>query len=302
MYQNNQIDSNYFTTNTPVPTSRQPGNGIFLCMYGAQDGYQYLSRFGSAKTLIENNLFEDWGRKNVMEVKCSDNVFRNNTLVNTGRVLNRHGGNNVYENNYFQNMTTGLAIREYDNRVTGNYFERARIILYSGTRKYPDGQCFQDRAWMPAPYRAPQGPPAVRTYINNNKGLLSIGESEGNGCEVPVIATTIGCHDGVIQYGGAHVGTQGPSKTGACGPIPRKLTDDDVGRGTFACGPWRRHDRRRERQGSADVGQGSSGNPGGSQPITLKTEALAPVQRTPDGQPFDGAKTSASDLHTLMAR
>ncbi len=242
MYQNNQIDSNYFTTNTPVPTSRQPGNGIFLCMYGAQNGYQYLSRFGSAKTLIENNLFEDWGRKHVMEVKCSDNVFRNNTLVNTGRILNRHGGNNIYENNYFQNMTTGLAVREYDNRVTGNYFERARIILYSGTRKYPDGQCFQDRAWMPAPYRAPQGPPAVRTYINNNKGPLSIGESEGNGCEVPVLNTTIGCHDGPVQYKGAHVGTQGPSKTGACGPIPRKLTRADVGRGTF-------------------------GDPGGSQPI-----------------------------------
>lgn len=229
MYANNRIDSNYFTTNTSTPSADVGGNGIFLCMYGAQDGYQYAKQFGSAKTLIENNLFENWGRKNVMEVKCSDNVFRNNTLVNTGRVLNRHGGRNTYENNWFQNLTTGLAIREYDNKVTGNYFEAARIILYKGTRNYPEGECFQHRDWMPAGYQAPQGPPAVRTLLDNNSGPLIIGDKEGSGCEVPVLQTQIRSHKGPISKI-SEVGTSGPTSTNASPPA-RKLTRSQVGRG-----------------------------------------------------------------------
>ena len=205
---------------------------IFHCMYGAQDGYPDLSRFGSSKSIIENNLWENWGRKNVMEVKCSDNIFRNNTLVNSCRVLNRHGGRNIYQNNIFDNITTGLAIREFDNQVINNYFNRARLILYKGTRKYPDNQCFQARAWMPPGYQAPQGPPAVRTVLDKNRGPLSIGESEGAGCDVPVLNTKILCHEGGPVDIRNDVGTTGPTATSSCGfTMPKRLTRADVGRG-----------------------------------------------------------------------
>ncbi len=230
MYNNNRIDSNYFTTNSG-PSSATEGSAIFHCMYGAQDGYQYLSRFGSSRTLIENNLFEDWGRKNVMEVKCSDNVFRNNTLINSGRVLSRHGYHNQYLNNYMQNLTTGLAIREYQQQVIGNYLDRARIILYGGTRKYPDGNCYQARAWMPPGYPgAPQGPPAVGTFLDKNRGPLSIGETEGAGCNVPVLNTTIACHEGPITKTN-YDGLTGPSSTNCGFTMPHKLTRAEVGRG-----------------------------------------------------------------------
>lgn len=228
MYANNRIDSNYFTTNSN-PSPSNYGAAIFLCMYGAQDGYQYAWQYGSARTMIENNLFENWGRKNVLEEKCNDNVFRNNTLVNTGRVLKRHGGRSTYENNWFERMTTGLAIREYDNKVIGNYFQAAKLILYKGTRNYPEGECFQDRAWMPAGYQAPQGPPAVRTLIDNNSGPLIIGDKEGSGCEVPVLQTRILSHKGTITRV-SEAGTTGPTSTNA-NPPARKLTRSQVGRG-----------------------------------------------------------------------
>lgn len=230
MYNTNRIDSNFFTTNTATPSASVYGSAIFLCMYGAQNGYQYAKNFGSARTIIENNLFQNWGRKDLMEVKCSDNIFRNNTLINTGRVLNRHGGRNTYQNNIFDNMTTGLAIREYDNQIINNFFNKAKLIIYKGTRKYPQGECFQDRDWMPAGYQAPQGPPAVRTIIDKNRGALLIGDSEGAGCDVPVLNTKILCHEGSIQRSN-DVGTTGPTSTSGCFTMPPRLTRNEAGRG-----------------------------------------------------------------------
>lgn len=234
MYQNNRIDSNYFTTNTPTPSASVTGSAIFLCMYGAQNGAEDMWNYGSSKTLIENNLFENWGRKNVMESKCSDNVFRNNTLVNAGRVLNRHNGRNLYENNWFENITTGLAVREYDNRIIGNVFQKAKIILYGGSRNYPEGECFQKRVWMPAGYDAPQGPPAVRTVIENNIGDIVMGDIEGSGCEVPVLQTRILSHSGSIQKI-SEVGTTGPTSTNV-NPGAKKLSRSQVGRGAPEAG------------------------------------------------------------------
>ena len=236
MYNSNRIDSNFFTTNTPTLGGASPGYAIFLCMYGAQDGYQYLSQFGSARTTIENNLFQDWGRT-LMEVKCSDNKFINNTAINTGRILNRHGGRNLYQNNIFDNMVRGLNVREFDNQIIGNYFNKAKAQLYRGARKYPDGNCWQPRAWMPAGYQAPQGPPAVRTILDKNRGGLDIGIQDGSGCEVPTLNTQIRCHEGPInKIPGAHVGTTGPTSTSGCFTMPKRLTRDDVGRGAPEAG------------------------------------------------------------------
>ena len=166
-----------------------------------------------------------------MEAKCSDNRFINNTMVNTGRVLNRHGGRNLYQNNIFDNSTTGLAIREFDNQVINNYFNKARIILYRGTRNYPQGGCYQDRHWMPPGYPgAPQGPPAVATYLDRNRGPLVLGDLEGGGCEIPALDTHIACHDGPITHL-SHAGTQGPAATSCAFAMPKKLTRSDVGRG-----------------------------------------------------------------------
>lgn len=225
MYNSNRIDSNFFTTNG----SSAPGYAIFQCMYGAQDGYQYLSQFGSSRTTIENNLFQNWNRT-VMEVKCSDNKFINNTMINTGRILNRHGGRNLYQNNIFENMVRGLNVREFDNQIIGNYFNNAKIQLYKGARKYPDGSCWQPRAWMPAGYQAPQGPPAVRTILDKNRGGLDIGIQDGSGCEVPVLNTQIRCHEGTIRRLG-DVGTTGPTSTSGCFTMPKRLTRNDAGRG-----------------------------------------------------------------------
>ena len=237
MYNSNRIDSNFFTTNTPTLGGASPGYAIFLCMYGAQDGYPYLSQFGSARTTIENNLFQDWGRT-LMEVKCSDNKFINNTAINTGRILNRHGGRNLYQNNIFDNMVRGLTVREFDNQIINNYFNRAKIMLYKGTRKYPDGNCWQPRAWMPAGYQAPQGPPAVRTVLDKNRGPLVVGLQDGSGCEVPTLDTQIRCHEGgpIQKIDGAHVGTTGPTSTSGCFTMPKRLTRDDVGRGAPEAG------------------------------------------------------------------
>jgi len=232
MYNSNRIDSNFFTTNTGTPGS---GYAIFLCMYGAQDGYPYLSQFGSARTTIENNLFQDWGRL-VMEVKCSDNKFINNTMINTGRILNRHGGRNLYQNNIFDNVKRGLTVREFDNQIINNYFDNAEIMLYKGSRKYPDGSCWQPRTWLPAGYQAPQGPPAVRTVLDKNRGPLVIGIQDGSGCEVPALNTQIRCHEGTIQKI-SEVGTTGPTATASCGfAMPHRLTRAEVGRGAPEAG------------------------------------------------------------------
>lgn len=233
MYNGNRFDHNYFTTNTAHADASVQGYVFFLGKYGAATGYPAMYNYGSFKTIIENNLIENWGRKAVIESKSSDNVFRNNTLIDTGRILQRHNGRNPFQGNYFDHVRAGLFIREYDNRIIGNYFNATDITLYSGSRSYPlpGRPCWQARAWLPAGYQAPQGPPAVRTVIDNNKGAtIILGPHEGRDeCLVPVLQTQILCHPDSVRHV-SDVGTTGPSSTSCSFTMPHKLTRDEVGR------------------------------------------------------------------------
>lgn len=234
MYNLNRIDHNYFTTNfTGTPTTE--GMGIFHGKYGAETGYPIWKQYGHFRTSIDNNLFENWGRKNAIESKGSDSQFIGNTFINAGRLLIRQGDNNRIENNYFEH-TKGLIVREFGHVIKNNYFTGSALALMKGERSYDNGDCYRPRDWMPSKWPGvPQGSPAVGVTIDKNRGTLIIGDMEGGSgtvCQVPVINAKILCHEGTIQRQNSpsDEGTSGPTATASCGFVmPHKLTHADVG-------------------------------------------------------------------------
>jgi GH24 family phage-related lysozyme (muramidase) len=228
---NNRVDSNFFTTTSGSKAEYQTGifHGINTgaCMLR---GFAYVDTpWGHHNTLIENNLWDKWERRRVFEIKGSGIVIRNNTISNTtANSLYRHGMDGTITGNYFENAKSGLSIREYNHKIENNMFINSKLELYAGSRSYNQcgRMCFKDRPWFPG--GIPQGAPAVKTYINNNKGPLVIGEIAGSGCIVPATDTTIGCHDGSITKK-VEKGTTGPTST-SCSVTATKLTKADVGR------------------------------------------------------------------------
>lgn len=115
-----RIDHNYFGER-PVYGS----NGAETIRVGTSQ-----QAYSSSRTVIENNLFERCsGEVEVVSIKSSDNIIRNNTLLECeGVVALRHGDRNTVNNNLFigngLRNTGGIRVvnaghQIYDNTLVG---------------------------------------------------------------------------------------------------------------------------------------------------------------------------------------
>ncbi|MBO9489308.1 polysaccharide lyase 6 family protein [Endozoicomonas sp. G2_1] len=111
------VDYNYFTR--PLLGS----NGGSAARVGHGSMHNYKSR-----TIFEHNVFDNQnGEAEIVSIKSSENIFRNNTFLNSrGHLSLRQGKRNLVIDNYFlgngQTKQTGVFIRGEDHVVFNNYF------------------------------------------------------------------------------------------------------------------------------------------------------------------------------------
>jgi poly(beta-D-mannuronate) lyase len=142
--QHDRIDHNYFRDTVYANGE----NGHETIRTGSND----LGASGrSSFTIIEENLLERCsGESEIMSLKSSDNIVRNNTLLNCrGTICLRLGNRNVVSGNFViatggESRTGGVKLYGFDHRIFNNYFQgltgkrhEAPLALISGTLDTP---------------------------------------------------------------------------------------------------------------------------------------------------------------------
>jgi hypothetical protein len=245
-------------------------NYIHDAMGGSSDGYAAVqvgeSMNDSERVLrahVENNRIVrcDAGSE-AISVKSSGNVFVGNTLSDSrANITNRHGHNNVYQNNVLERSYC-IVVHDRGTRLVGN---RAVNPLLGRSFRIMGGN-------IPADSNRQGGhPQAVDTYLQGNVGNLEIG-AQFPGNRLPAVNTTVVSHSGSISLkaavgtrlpGGADVdrdndnnggGGRGGGNNGGRGR-DRDDDDDRDGRGGRR---RRRRWRRRNRRGRGDGDRAAS--------------------------------------------
>jgi hypothetical protein len=142
--------------------------------------------------LVEHNRIERCtAESETISVKSSGNTLRNNILISSCNISNRHGQYNTYENNTVSS-SYWIAVHDRGNKLRNN---KAKIRVMGGNV---------------TPERDLQGghPQAYDTDLSGNSGLLVIGSLYSDH-RLPAVNTTVTSHNGPIQLK-AHVGTTLP--------------------------------------------------------------------------------------------
>jgi Chondroitinase B len=242
------------------------GNYIHDAMGGSSDGFaavQVGESMNDSERLIrarvENNRIVrcDAGSE-AISVKSSGNMFIGNTLSDSrANITNRHGHNNVYQNNVLERSYC-IVVHDRGTRLIGN---RAVNPLLARSFRIIGGNISHSSNH--------QGghPQAYDTYLQGNVGALEIG-AQFPGNRLPAVNTTVVSHSGPISLraavgtrlpGGADVdrdngGGNGRGNGGGNGRGGRGRDDDDDRNGRGG----RRRRRRRNRRGRGNGGRTAS--------------------------------------------
>lgn len=173
------------------------------------------------KAIIEYNLLENCPGGQTIRLKSSDNIVRNNTLINCESVSNRFGLNNKFINNWLEGCRA-LRLRDINCVAEGNKLINCIEGLVVGAGDVTSAQLSSKRDRHPTSDRC--------QLINNDANRTIIGRTYSDFKPVlPAMNTVVRGHKGPIIYG-AQRGTnivsssQSSSKAGA-----RKLKRSDVG-------------------------------------------------------------------------
>lgn len=110
------IDYNHFG-----PRERLGSNGGETIRFGVSE-----TSLNASFTVLENNLFEHCnGETEIVSIKSSDNIIRNNLFFESeGSLVLRHGNRNQVEGNVFignfKPYTGGIRLVNYGHKITGN--------------------------------------------------------------------------------------------------------------------------------------------------------------------------------------
>ena len=225
----NLLTSNLFHTRTQhgegddgEDESRRPSVAIYLGQFSARRGRDAMLAYGRTGTVVQNNLFLDYGRRRSVHIKSLGNLVMGNTVVNTGgsrlraQLTVRSGQFNELVANWLVGRTT-LRIFEEHNRAIGNVLlDGAELLVMGGGGE------------MTA-FGGPQMREAVDTLLVGNRGPLRIGATYATrNNKTPARATTVELHEGLIEY---LLETETIVRVAANGPVPgaAPLTPEDVG-------------------------------------------------------------------------
>jgi hypothetical protein len=154
---------------------------------------------------IERNRIERCraGDSETISVKSSGNVISGNTLTDCNNICNRHGEDNIYQDNTLE-RSYGVVIHDARTRVLNN-----RIV--SAARQRGFRIMGGDATWN----GAVQGdhPQAYETFLSGNTGQLIVGARYA-GNRLPAVNTTVESHTGPISLA-QQVGTVLPTGAAA---------------------------------------------------------------------------------------
>jgi hypothetical protein len=178
----------------------------------------------SLGAVLEYNLFKNVGvDQETVSVKSSNNTVRFNTLLSSRNITNRHGEDNVYTANWFEN-SDGLNVHDQNNELRANRCVSCQFgfrVMAGGTQ--PDAA-----ETSPASY-------ALNTRLTGNNGPVIVGFGHGNnGLNLLPRNTSISRnHVGTIRS----INNAAYSRFDATGslPSPFKLTTSQVGVGAGTC-------------------------------------------------------------------
>jgi hypothetical protein len=118
---------------------------------------------------LQYNLFEGVGvDQETVSVKSSDNTVRFNTLRDSRNITNRHGEDNLYTANYFED-SEGLNVHDQNNELQANKCVRCKF----GFRVMAGGNNPAGTSQSPAAY-------ALNTVLRANSGPIIVGFGFGN--------------------------------------------------------------------------------------------------------------------------
>ncbi|MGD7707063.1 polysaccharide lyase 6 family protein [Microlunatus sp. Y2014] len=200
-----QIDHNYFAD---MPSSG-PG-GMVLVRIG--DGNQATK---ASHSVIEHNLFERiTGIGNIINLKCSDTIVRDNTFRQaTGAINLRAGHRNVIERNFIlppipdlnnDYFGGGVNVIGEDHVIRGNYFQdcstrfKNGIGLYQGDAENAPGK----GSYYPTKNVLIENNTLVDNYTNFRVGVIGGGSFPEGDIDIPV--------ENIIYCGNAVVGNESP--------------------------------------------------------------------------------------------
>lgn len=168
------------------------------------EAFQFgLSGFSlsTSNSVVEFNLFERCaGENELISVKASGVILRNNTIRNCpAQFTLRHGNKSQIYNNYFFN-TPGLRIFGDDHQVYGNYFENcsAAIMVGNGDGEVADG------AKLTSHDRPDRILITHNIMVNNKENIIQTGRKDGMG------ATDVKVVENIVFGGERAVNIAGP--------------------------------------------------------------------------------------------
>jgi hypothetical protein len=187
--QNPYVHHNY------IHDSRGGGNGH----EGIQIGQSMNDNDRRVNARIESNRLERLDAESeAISVKSSGNLIVGNSLRNSrANIVNRHGSNNVYQNNTLENAY-GIVIHDRGNKVIGNRCVNSvlkRSIRIMGGDSTPESN------------RQGGHPQAVDTLVSGNTADYLIIGDQFPGDRLPAVNTTVVDHNGPVVLK-AEVGTR----------------------------------------------------------------------------------------------
>jgi poly(beta-D-mannuronate) lyase len=170
MPQRTRIDHNYIAHHDKYIENGGECIRIGESDYGVKPAY----------TTVEYNHFESCNADaEVITVKSSNNIIRDNTFVNNkGSLVLRHGNDNLVDGNFFVNNEGGLRVYGHNHKIVNNYFggnsgEDVRQTFMIGSATVES-----DEDTLDGGYSQPQNILAANNTLVNNKSSIVIGEDE----------------------------------------------------------------------------------------------------------------------------
>jgi hypothetical protein len=209
---NHRIFRNYFHDSAEI-TSGDDNSAIMAggTLRTGQSKYQ-------SGNIFEYNLFHNWhGDGEVISNKGGGNTYQFNTVTNSNEFVNRHGTNNKYIANWFENAQ-GIRIHDKGHVLIGN---RGNIRVFSGDLTSAD---FHAQYLTASGYAASED-----VVLAGNIGSLRLGAWwSGPLPPIPMRSTRVEAHEGSVSRGHEQ-GTVISQTTSRSIPEAFKLSPSQVG-------------------------------------------------------------------------
>ena len=182
-------------------------------------GFQTRHQPLYVNALVENNLFTNCRHDQVINIKSSGNVIKDNTMITGGAFVNRIGKDTRFENNWLEDCK-GIWLSDRNGRATGNNLvgSTSQIWILAGDVSSEQVRNTSD-GWVPA----------SDTYLSGNSTSGVRVGVRWNSWSLRVTNTVIERHSGNVRTEFEQNTRIGSTNDSSAGSSARKLGSGNVG-------------------------------------------------------------------------